>query len=283
MKHLSQHMKSLLSGDVTTLCRCWRIERKDGVVLGLTDHDGHIEFQGTVYYSDSGMTPSALESSSDLAPDGMQIAGILGSPHLKPDDLQRGFYDDAEIQLWLVDWSRSNQGVRILYGSFGEIKQQGSHFVVNLEGPASILQHPVGRTYQKYCDAGLGDARCQVDISQNTFRTTSSVKSVEGGVITIQALNGFDNNWFSQGILKFTSGTLLGLEILIRSDRIDHSERRLTLWESLADHPMIHDTLQLTAGCDKHFETCKMKFSNVNNFRGMPHIPSSKLLISVAD
>ena len=39
MKLISSELRSHLDGEVTTLCRCWVIERTDGVKLGFTDHD----------------------------------------------------------------------------------------------------------------------------------------------------------------------------------------------------------------------------------------------------
>jgi hypothetical protein len=39
MKSLSPGLAAHLAGGVTTLCRCWRVERKGGAVLGFTDYD----------------------------------------------------------------------------------------------------------------------------------------------------------------------------------------------------------------------------------------------------
>jgi hypothetical protein len=44
MKSLSPGLAAHLAGGVTTLCRCWRLERKDGAVMGLTDHDRDLAF-----------------------------------------------------------------------------------------------------------------------------------------------------------------------------------------------------------------------------------------------
>jgi hypothetical protein len=39
------------------------------------------------------------------------------------------------------------------------------------------------------------------------------------------------------------------------------------------------DAARLTAGCDKQFNTCRVKFQNGDNFRGCPHMPGDDLLI----
>ena len=38
-------------------------------------------------------------------------------------------------------------------------------------------------------------------------------------------------------------------------------------------------TLDVTAGCDRRFDTCKAKFGNAVNFRGFPHIPGSDYVL----
>ncbi|MCB1396167.1 MAG: phage BR0599 family protein, partial [Rhodobacteraceae bacterium] len=40
------------------------------------------------------------------------------------------------------------------------------------------------------------------------------------------------------------------------------------------------DTIRLTAGCDKRFETCRIKFANTLNFRGFPHVPREDWLMA---
>jgi uncharacterized phage protein (TIGR02218 family) len=36
--------------------------------------------------------------------------------------------------------------------------------------------------------------------------------------------------------------------------------------------------VRLTEGCDKRFETCRVRFANSVNFRGEPHLPGNDLL-----
>ena len=39
----------MLDGDLTTIALCWRIERRDGVTIGLTDHDRDLVIDGLVH------------------------------------------------------------------------------------------------------------------------------------------------------------------------------------------------------------------------------------------
>ncbi len=53
-----------MSGDMlTTIAWCWRIERRDGVTIGLTAHDRDVVVAGLVHRAAPGMTPSAISSS----------------------------------------------------------------------------------------------------------------------------------------------------------------------------------------------------------------------------
>ena len=45
----------------------------------------------------------------------------------------------------------------------------------------------------------------------------------------------------------------------------------------------VGDTLQVTAGCDKRFATCREKFANGLNFQGFPHMPGSDFSYGYAD
>ena len=44
-----------LAGAVTTLCRCWRLTRRDGVTSGFTDHDRDLAFAETTFLARTGL------------------------------------------------------------------------------------------------------------------------------------------------------------------------------------------------------------------------------------
>ena len=52
MRNLSPAFAEHLAGGVTTLARCWRVVRRDGVSLGFTDHDGDLVFNGVTFARD---------------------------------------------------------------------------------------------------------------------------------------------------------------------------------------------------------------------------------------
>jgi hypothetical protein len=62
MKTLHPGLAAHLAGGVTTLARCWRLTRRDGVVMGFTDHDGDLAFDAVVHRARSGLEPSEAEA-----------------------------------------------------------------------------------------------------------------------------------------------------------------------------------------------------------------------------
>src|SRR3546814_4805811 len=61
-------MAGFLDGDLTTIALCWRLERRDGVTIGLTTHDRDLMIGGLLHRAAPGMTPSARseEHTSEL-------------------------------------------------------------------------------------------------------------------------------------------------------------------------------------------------------------------------
>ena len=57
MKQLSPSLQSHLDTGATTLAWCWRVTRGDGAVLGFTDHDRDLTFDGTTFEAATGFTP----------------------------------------------------------------------------------------------------------------------------------------------------------------------------------------------------------------------------------
>lgn len=74
------------------------------------------------------------------------------------------------------------------------------------------------------------------------------------------------------------SGASKGQMAVIKNDRLDGDARRVELWQALPGGLAPGDLVRLEAGCDKRFETCRLKFDNAVNFRGFPHIPGEDWL-----
>ncbi len=282
MKTLSPEFAAHLATGATTLCWCWRIERRDGTVLGFTDHDNAVAFDGTTYEAAAGFTASDITDSLGLAVDNLEVTGALSSATLTDDDLAAGRYDEARIAIYRVNWADPGQRVLMRSGSIGEVRRTGASFTAELRGLAHYLQQPTGRLLQQTCDADLGDGRCGVDLSSSAFRGEGTiVAAISARRFKVSGIDTFETRFFSRGLFAFTSGASVGLKIEVKSHTKLRTAVEIELWRDAEGPPAIGDVFTVTAGCDKRFETCKARFSNTINFRGFPAIPGNQFLTKI--
>lgn len=272
MRVLPPELKARLESGATTLCRCWQIKRADGVVLGFTDHDLDLTFGGVVFRAGTGLDASALQSGTGLSVDNAQAMGALSDAAVNEDDIRAGRFDRAGVWQWLVDWSRPDLRILMFRGEIGEIRRRDQAFEVELRGLEETLNVPVGRSILRTCDRTLGDKKCGVDLSRPEFRVAAEVVSHLGTRITVSTASRADG-WFRGGFVAWESGLNAGLTAPIKSDRAAGGTRVVDLWIEPPFPISVGDGLVLVAGCDKHAETCRVKFANFLNFRGFPSIP----------
>ena len=89
MRAIDPELQARLDGGATTLCRCWRVRRRDGVELGFTDHDGDLSFDGLTYRASSGMDASAIQAATGLSVDNAQAVGALTAAAVREEDVAR--------------------------------------------------------------------------------------------------------------------------------------------------------------------------------------------------
>jgi uncharacterized phage protein (TIGR02218 family) len=280
MRVLDAGLRADLAAGATTLCRCWRLRRKDGVVLGFTDHDRPLSFDGTVFRADTGTDASALQTGNGLSVDNAQVIGALSDLAISEADIRSGRFDGAAVEHWLVDWRRPERRVHLFTGSIGEIKRTEHAFEAEVRGLAEALNVPVGRSIKRGCDRVLGDRRCRVDLDEPRYRYTTTAASGATARVTAAGTGGFPDGWFAGGVLAWTGGANAGLSCTIRRDRIDGVTRILDLALAPGAPVSAGDGMRLTAGCDKQVETCREKFDNFLNFRGFPHIPGEDWIVA---
>lgn len=116
------------------------------------------------------------------------------------------------------------------------------------------------------------------------YRAIATVTAVRDDMhVEVSGLSGFAERFFRYGVLSFTSGAAKGLSADVEDHRRLEGADELTLWLPMAAEIAVGDTLEVTAGCDKRFSTCKAKFGNGLNFQGFPHIPGSDFSYGYAD
>src|ERR687897_323429 len=166
MKTISAGLAQHLAGDVTTLATCWKITRRDGVVLGFTDHVRDLEVDGVTYRAGSGYTRTAIRSTADVAVDNLDVESVFSDDGVTEEDLRTGKYDFAEVRMFLVNYEALGQGIlKLRRGWLGEVTVRDGMYAAELRGITQKLQMTVGEVYTPDCAADLGDARCGVDLT----------------------------------------------------------------------------------------------------------------------
>ena len=175
MRAIAPDLAQALSGDALTLATAWRIRRRDGALLGFTDFDAPLAFDGTTFSPSTASGRGERALGLDVEPS--RFIGALASDVLSPEDLDAGLYDGAQIEAWRVDWSHPAARMRILVGTLGAVRRTGAAFEVEVRDAKAALDRPVGRVYARSCDADLGDARCGIDLTNSRFKGASCDKS----------------------------------------------------------------------------------------------------------
>lgn len=284
MRDIPAGLMTHLDQTSTTLCHAWRLTRSDGLVMGFTEHDRALSFDGTVFSAATGFRGSEVETGLGLEADAAEIEGAFSDAAISADDLALGRYDGARVETFLVNWQNPEDHVLLSTRELGEVLSAGLAFRAELRSVAARLDQPSGRLYGKRCDADLGDVRCGVNLSVFPFRLEGAVVSVPDEMSLI--VSGFGerpSGWLSAGRVLFNSGLLEGVRVDIASHSLVAEGARLSLWSPLARAPSPGDAVTVTAGCDKAFETCSAKFANTLNFQGFPHLPGSDFAYGYAD
>lgn len=282
MKTLPAGLSAMLATGVTTLATCWRIERLDGLVFGFTDHDQVLSFSGVDYLPDTGFTRSEAEASLGLAVDTAEVEGALSSDIITLDDLALGLWDGARAEIWTVDWSDTTNRVIRRKGTLGELVRGDLYFSTEIRALSQQLQQQQGRTYQRICDAVLGDARCTIDLNDPARKGSGIVlSSSDRRILVVAGLDLVAAAFFALGLLTWTSGANAGAAIEVRHHAFAADGTvTLTLWQRTALPIVADDEFTVTQGCDKTFATCLTTFDNVANFRGFPHMPGNDFALS---
>jgi uncharacterized phage protein (TIGR02218 family) len=279
MRTLPDSLQTSLSSGATTLARCWKLTRRDGGVLGFTDHDRTLVFDGVAFEPETGFTPSAIETKAGLAADTHSVEGALRSDRITESDISRGFYSGAEIALYLVDWRNTASRTLLSRGQIGEIRHGEIAFEAEVTGISDRLGQPVGNAYLAACPCRLGDEKCGVALrAPETLGVAIVTTAADPRQIGASGLQTFKDGWFTGGRLTWTSGANAGLEGHVKAHLVNGVEALIELWLA-PDLPVAAgDLFEVAAGCDKTATTCAAKFGNIESFRGFPHMPGDDVV-----
>ncbi|MDQ0319610.1 putative phage protein (TIGR02218 family) [Pararhizobium capsulatum DSM 1112] len=284
MRTVPAGLAAHLEGDATTVCHCWRVTRRDGVVAGFTEHDRDLVVSGTLYLAASGFAAADSEAASGLSVDAGEVTGGFSGDAIGEADVLAGRYDGAKVETFLVNWQAPEQHILLRVEEIGEVVRAGGAFRAELRRMTHRLGQVQGRVYSRRCDATLGDGRCGVDLDSPAYRVEGAVSAVLGETrLVVSGLEGFVPGQCRYGTLTFLSGGNVGMVSDIDDHRRDGGAVTVSLWLPPALPIVVGDTFVATVGCDKSFATCRARFSNGLNFRGFPHMPGGDFAFGYAD
>lgn len=164
--------------------------------------------------------------------------------------IYRGHGGDSEVVVNFTGRVTMNR-----FGDFGELNCiPESDFLKNVV-PAVKFQSP--------CNHFLYSAGCGILKAAFRVGTTIATINATGDVVTVAAVGGHIDNWFTAGYIEIGEQRRM---ILL------HNGVTLTLIAPLFGVPL-GAAVNLYAGCQRDFHTCVNKFANGKNFLGFQWIP----------
>jgi uncharacterized phage protein (TIGR02218 family) len=278
---VSAALQNHMASGNTRLCQCWSLERRDGARFGFTDHDRDLSFDGITFLAGSGMSAKAFSHATGLSVNNTEAVGVLRDTAVTEADIAAGRYDGAAITIWRVRWDAPAERAVIFRGTIGEITRRGGAFEADLRGLTEQLNQPRGRAYLRQCSAVLGDAKCRFNLDDPAYAAEVTLDAApDGAVVKLSPATAFNDRWFDGGSLRVLDGGAQGITRAIKHDRITGGAREITLWQALPGLAA-GDTVRIVAGCDRRAETCRVKFDNLRNFQGFPHVPGDDWMLAV--
>lgn len=252
---------------VRTWAQCLRIERTDGTTIALTDLDKDVVYDGATYKANTSYTPAVIDGTATLAVNNTETQGYMYLTGVSKADIVAGLFDYARVYFLIVDYVALTKVKDLGTGWLGEATITDNSYSIEYRSLTQVLQQPIGRTFQKDCDARLGSTRCGVNLASYTD-TGTLTSATSNSVITDSSRVEVDG-YYAYGNLTITSGDNSGISREVRL----FSSGQFTLFLPFPYAVTGSETYSVTAGCNRQLATCRDKFNNVVNFQGFPDKP----------
>lgn len=137
------------------------------------------------------------------------------------------------------------------------------------EAQSSLLSAKLPRIiYQAFCNHDVFDGGCL--LSSVLWRVVTNVTGISGYTITSTDFGAFADGYFTGGRVQHSTDFRL---------ITNHVGNDLTLHLPFDARLAVGGEVTALPGCDGDPETCKDKFNNLDNFLGMPYVPSHNPVI----
>lgn len=277
-KSISVNLKAEMTGALSKLATCMRLERSDGNVYGFTTHDVPLTIDGVLYEPAASFNPSNIVSANNLDTDNLTIEGAIDSATLTEDELRAGYWDYARFRIFQVNWSDLTMGdKKDRAGRLGNVSVHRQTFVAELLGLMESYAISIGQLSSPMCRASLGDARCKFDLAGSpSMSVTGTIETADTDFFTLHdSARTEADGYFDEGVIT----------IHYAQGDLSYEVKAYVVGVWITKTPWAYDatgiTYTMTRGCDRRLETCRDTFNNVVNFRGEPWLRGNDKLIQV--
>lgn len=286
MRDIGFSAHSLRVAKLHRFCKCWKIVRVDGTTYRFTDHDVSIAIRESGveydYTPAGGLEATAMEERSGTEENNLEVTGIIDSSIISVYDLRRGYFRNATIEMFCVDWQYPVAG-RFFTNHFWitETLFDGEKWQAKIEGLGRALRPKIGDVMSRNCRHTLGDTACGVSLGSFTFAGTVGATVTDRRIfqVTDAPITGKAAGYFTFGKLTWTSGNNDDHVYEIRNHWIDGATVFFELQLYCHQTVQTGDTFNAIAGCNKLATACSNTFSNLVNFGGFPTIPGTDKLL----
>lgn len=271
-------MASRLVGPTYRLATCWAVERTDGVVIRVTNHNADLTVQGHTYKAANSFQSTAADRQGNFKDRNIEIVGVVDIGYVSDEDLRAGKFQDARVIELIVDWMVPWAGIfSETHYYIKSASWSGEMWEVQLVGMSDRLSRSIGDIYTKTCRWDLGESAgttkpgCHIDLT--LFDDTGTITYVSTQRRSFKTSLTSPDFYFSRGQITFTSGNNLNLTFEAQS--YYKQDGKVVLFLDTPFDLAIGDAFRIVAGCDKTMPTCIAKFGNILNFGGFPFIPGT--------
>lgn len=254
-----------IKNEVTTLATCWKLKLKNNIELGFTDFTRDLDVDALKYKAQSGFYSSAVESNNSVSADNFEVGGFLDSEDIAKQDIMSGMYDNAYLEIFIVDYQNPNAKKIILKsGYLGKIEMLDNQFVAEVTGLSDKLSNSIGSLYSPTCRAKFCGDECKIE---KPPMINCNIISVENKT-QVRIGQEINNPLYNYGVMEVVDENACVISLAIR--RCNKNMVHLLSPFNMKKFPQ---TCRIYAGCDKKFSTCSQIYNNALNFRGEPHVP----------
>ncbi|RPF71266.1 DUF2163 domain-containing protein [Aurantiacibacter spongiae] len=263
--------RTFFAGELDNVATFWRVQRRDGVLLGFTSHDRDLTTGGITYRSAPGMVPSAIRRTADLDRDSVEVRGVLAHDALSAQDLADGRFAGARIAIGVIDW-QTGETATLFHGELGSVTQEDGRFEAELRSAKASLEADLVPRTSPTCRAAFCDKACQ--LSPARFTHAARLSGIETAENRVRFDVAPDGDAMLHGQVRWIDGPHAGLAMTVLEAGADGLVLDIPLAETLSAG--VHAILR--EGCDHTIATCAGRFGNAANFQGEPFLPGNDLL-----